>query len=87
MRLLIFLLEVFIPACASSNWAFHMIYSAYNLNKKGDNETMLLNHTMILGFLASGGKEFNPGPAMRFVSSEVLCNKALLKYKGDVESY
>ena len=37
LRLLRFLLAVLIPACASSYLAFHMIYSAYKLNKQGDN--------------------------------------------------
>ena len=37
MRLLIFLLAILIPACASSSLAFHMMYSAYKLNKEGDN--------------------------------------------------
>ena len=37
LRLLIFLLEILIPACASSSPAFLMIYSAYKLNKQGDN--------------------------------------------------
>ena len=37
LRLLIFLLEILIPACASSTPAFHMMYSAYKLNKRGDN--------------------------------------------------
>ena len=36
-RLLIFLLAVLIPACASSSPAFHMIHSTYMLNKQGDN--------------------------------------------------
>jgi len=26
-----------IPGCASSSLAFHMMYSAYKLNKQGDN--------------------------------------------------
>ena len=34
---LIFLLEILIPTCASSSLAFHMMYSAYKLNKQGDN--------------------------------------------------
>ena len=29
--------EILIPACASSIWAFHVMYSAYKLNKQGDN--------------------------------------------------
>ena len=39
------------------------------------------------GFLASRGKEFNVGPETRFDHSELLCNKLLLKYKGDRESF
>ena len=37
LRLLIFLLEIFIPACDSSRLAFLVMYSAYKLNKQGDN--------------------------------------------------
>ena len=40
LRLLIFLLEILIPIwmkCASFSPAFLMMYSAYNLNKQGDN--------------------------------------------------
>jgi len=37
LRLLIFLLAVFIPVCALSNPGFLMIYSASKLNKQGDN--------------------------------------------------
>ena len=37
MRLLIFLPEILIPACASSSLAVLMMYSAYKLNKHGDN--------------------------------------------------
>ena len=37
LRLFIFLLTILIPACGSSSPAFHMIYSAYKLNKQGDN--------------------------------------------------
>ena len=33
LRLLIFLLVILIPACASSSPGFHMMYSAYKLNK------------------------------------------------------
>ena len=36
LRLLIFLLAILIPACASSSPAFHMMYSAYWSNKQGD---------------------------------------------------
>ena len=37
LRLLIFLLTILIPACASSSPVFLMMYSAYKLNKQGDN--------------------------------------------------
>ena len=37
LRLLIFLPANLIPACASSSPAFLMMYSAYKLNKQGDN--------------------------------------------------
>ena len=37
LRLLIFLLAILIPAYVSSSPAFLMMYSAYKLNKQGDN--------------------------------------------------
>ena len=37
LRLLIFLPAILIPACDWSSLAFCMMYSAYNLNKQGDN--------------------------------------------------
>ena len=37
LRLLIFLPAILIPACASSSPAFYRMYSAYKLNKQGDN--------------------------------------------------
>ena len=45
MRLLIFLPEVLIPACASSSPAFHMMYSAYKFIKQGDNVTYSLTYS------------------------------------------
>ena len=50
-------------------------------------ERLLLNHANTPGFLAPGGEEFNPGPETRLDSSELLCNKVLLKHKGDRESF
>ena len=50
-------------------------------------ERLLLNHAKMPGFLACGGEEFNLGPETRLDCSEVLCNKVLLKYKGDRESF
>ena len=37
LRLLIFLLAILVPACASSSPVFLMMYSTYKLNKQGDN--------------------------------------------------
>ena len=37
LRLLIILPEILIPACDSTSPAFHMMFSAYKLNKQGDN--------------------------------------------------
>ena len=37
LRLLIFLPEVLISACASSSLTFHVMYSTYKFNKQGDN--------------------------------------------------
>ena len=48
---------------------------------------MLLLDKKTLEFLASRGEEFNPGPETRLDCSELLCNKVLLKYKGDRESF
>ena len=36
LRLLMFLLAILIPACDSSSLTFHMIYSAYKLDKQGN---------------------------------------------------
>ena len=37
LSLLAFFLAILIPACASSSPEFHMMYSAYKLNKQGNN--------------------------------------------------
>ena len=38
LRLLILLQAILIPACNSSTWTFHLMCSAYKLNKQGDNK-------------------------------------------------
>ena len=50
-------------------------------------ERLLLNHEKTPGFFTSGGEEFNPGPEMRLDRSELLCNRVLLKFKRDRESF
>ena len=47
----------------------------------------LLLNDKTLGFLASGGDEFNLGQEKRLDRSELLCNQVLLKYKGDREGF
>ena len=42
---------------------------------------------MMPEFMASGGEEFEPGPVTRHDCSELFCNKVLLKYKKDRESF
>ena len=44
---------------------------------------VVFEHAKTPGFLVSRGGEFNPGPETRLDCSELLCNKVLLKYKGD----
>ena len=57
-----------------------------NLSHSYVTESLLLNDKTP-GFLASGGGKLNPGPETRLDRSELLCNKVLLKYKGDRESF
>ena len=47
----------------------------------------LLLNDKTLGFLASGGHDFNLGPETRLDRSQLLCNQVLLKYKGDREGF
>ena len=44
LSLLIFFPAILIPACASSSLAFLMMYSAYKLNKQGDNMQLWCTH-------------------------------------------
>ena len=41
----------------------------------------------MLGFVACREEEFDPGPEMRLDHLKLLCNKVLLKYKRDSESF
>ena len=58
------------------------VFSWFNLVSEG-----LLLNDKTPGFLLASGDEFNPGPETRLDRSELLCNKVLLKYKGDRESF
>ena len=59
----------------------------YSCSLTVDLERLFLNYKNTLGFLAPRGEEFNTGPETRLDRSELLCNKVLLKYKGDRESF
>ena len=48
LRLLIFLWTILIQACASSSPAFRIMYSAYQLNRPGDNAQLWCTHFPIL---------------------------------------
>ena len=61
--------------------------SLKNLEHYFTSERLSLNHAKTPGFLAPRGEEFNPGPETRLDRSELVCNKVLLKYKGDRESF
>ena len=50
-------------------------------------ERLFLTQEKMLGFLASRREAFNLGPEMRLDCSELLCNRVLLKYKRDRESF
>ena len=73
---------------ALKNQCFQTVVLEKTLESPLDsNERLLLNHEKTPGFLASRGEEFNLGPETRLDCSELLCNKVLLKYKGDRESF
>ena len=55
----------------------HFACCTQHMTMKGDNERLLLDHTKMPGFLVSGGEEFNPGPEMRLVHSELLHKNSL----------
>ena len=73
LRLLIFLPAFLIPACASSSLAFCMMYSAYKLNKQGDNTQPwrapfpILNQSIVPCPLLTVAS----WPAFRFLRSQV----------------
>ena len=73
LRLLIFLLAILISACASSSLAFHMMYSAYKLNKQGDNiqpwytPFLVLNQSIVPCLVLTVAS----WPAYRFLTRQV----------------
>ena len=68
LRLLIFLLAILIPACNSSSPAFHMMYSAYKVNKQGDSVLLSQFWTSQLFHIRFW---LTSGPMYRFLSRQV----------------
>ena len=73
LRLLIFLLEAWIPSCASSSLAFRMMYSAFKLNKRSDNiqpcrtPFPILNQSVVPCLVLT----VVPSPAYKFLRRQV----------------
>ena len=73
LRLLIFLLAILIPACASSSPAFHKMDSAQKLDKQGDNiqpwhtPFQILNQSVVPCLVVTVAS----WPAYRFLSKQV----------------
>ena len=85
--MLLYVLWVLGPARPGEGNSLHALQPQSFLKSGRGVERLLLNHAKTPRFLAPGGEEFNPGPETRFDHSELLCNKVLLKYKGDIESF
>ena len=73
LRLLVLLPANMIPACASSSQAFHVMYSVYKLNKRGDNiqpwhaPFLVLNQSIVSCLVLTVAS----WPANRFLSRQV----------------
>ena len=83
LRLLIFLLAILIPACASSSPEFLTMYSAYKLNKQGDNIQPWLNSFPYLEpvccFMSSSNCCFLTCMQISQEASQVICYSHLFK--------
>ena len=83
LRLLILLPAILIPACASSSPAFLMMYSAYKLNKQGDNTQPwhtpfpILNQSIVLCLVLTVAS----WPAYRFLRRPVRWQVRRAQYK------
>ena len=81
MKLLIFLSAILIPACASYSPAFLMMYSAYKLNKQGDNiqpwrtPFPIWNQSVVPCPVLTVAS----WPAYRFLKKQVRSNQSILK--------
>ena len=82
LRLLIFLLAVLIPACASFSPVFLMVYTAYNLSKQGDNiqpfSSISLHWSLSKAFLSLLAILWNPAFKWEYLSFSPLLFTSLL---------
>ena len=73
VEVLIFLLAIWTPACASSSPVFHMMYSAFKLKKQGDNiqpwhtPFTIWNHSVVSCLVLTVAS----CPAYRFIRREL----------------
>ena len=83
LRLLIFLQAILIPGCDSSSLAFCMIYSAYKLNKQGDNIQPGRTPFPILNqyFVPCPVLTVASLPAYRFLRREVRCSGSHISFR------
>ena len=81
LKLLILLPAILIPACTSSSPVFHMMYSAYKLNKQDDNiqpwctPFPIWNQSVVPCLVLTVA----PWPAYRFLRRQVRCSDSLFK--------
>ena len=83
LRLLIFLPVILIPVYASSSPAFHMMYSAYKLNKQGDNiqpwhtPFPIWNQSVVPSPVLTVAS----WPAYRFLRRQIRCSGILISFR------
>ena len=83
LRLLIFLLEILIPACASSSLSFLIMYSLCKLNKQGDNfqpwrtPFPMWNQSVVPCLVLTVAS----WPAYRFLKRQVRCSGIPISFR------
>ena len=83
LRILIFLPTILIPVCASSSLKFCVIYSAYKLNKQGDNIQPWCTPFSILNqsVLPCPVLTIASWPAYRFLMRQVRCSDIPISFR------
>ena len=82
LRLLIFFLSILIPACDSSSLEFHMMYSAYKLNKQLNYTTLTYTFPNLESVCCSmSGSTVASWPAYRFLRRQVSWSGILISWR------